>query len=189
MKKLMLLSCLLIFSSVTCLWAQTPEGGPLQFDKTTHDFGNLTEGDPATYTFKFKNTGSKDIVLQNVKASCGCTTPKWTTEAVKPGAEGEIQVSYSTPGRLGQINKSITVTYDTAQSPVFLYIRGNVAPKDTATAQPGTTPTPAPHNHDGHNHGPHGSILTPAYPGFRTGSTYNTNATFAAILAKENYSL
>jgi hypothetical protein len=156
MKKFILALSLIIFATVGFVIAQdqTPNEN-IVFEKTTHDFGTLKEGDAAVYTFKFTNKSVKDISLVNVKASCGCTTPSYTREVVKPGATGEIQVSYATQGRPGPINKSVTVTYDTTQQPVYLFIRGDVVRPETPPTEPAAAPAHSPndgHNHDGHNH-------------------------------------
>lgn len=157
MKKFILALSLIIFATAGFVIAQdqTPND-KIVFEKTTHDFGSLKEGDAAVYTFKFTNKSTKDISLVNVKASCGCTTPAYTREVVKPGATGEIQVSYATQGRPGPINKSVTVTYDTTEQPVYLFIRGDVVRPETPPTEPAPAPAHNPndgHNHDGHNHG------------------------------------
>ena len=99
----------------------------IKFEKNTHEFGELDKNAPAEFTFVFTNTSEADITLTKVKASCGCTTPNWTREAVKPGETGEIKVKYNT-ARVGAFRKSITVTYADDQRPEILYITGNVKP-------------------------------------------------------------
>lgn len=153
MKKFVFLFSLILFASAGLVIAQE-QNSKIVFEKTTHDFGTLKEGDPAVYTFKFTNKSDKEISLVNVKASCGCTTPSYTREVVKPGATGEIQVSYATQGRPGPINKSVTVTYDTTEQPVYLFIRGDVQRPEEPAAQPApAAPADGHSNHDGHNHG------------------------------------
>ena len=108
------------------LFAQEPE---ITFEKKIHNFGTIKEEDgKAVYDFEFTNTGDADLVLKNVQASCGCTTPSWTRTPVPPGEKGVITVSYSTIGRPGQFSKSITVTTTTEQREV-LTIRGDVTKK------------------------------------------------------------
>src|SRR5690554_2298404 len=51
----------------------------LSFEKKVHDFGSIKEeGGTVAYTFEFTNTGQMPLVIHNVRASCGCTTPEWT---------------------------------------------------------------------------------------------------------------
>lgn len=106
---------------------QTPV---ITFDKTTHDFGKINEADGrVTTTFTFKNEGMSPLVLSNVRASCGCTTPKWPREPIEPGQVGEITVTYNPNGRPGRFQKTVTVTSNAAEPSTRLYIKGEVIPK------------------------------------------------------------
>ena len=65
------------------------------------------------------------MVLNSVRASCGCTTPKWTREPIAPGGEGEIQVKYDT-NRMGNFHKTVTVQSNATNQTVVLTIKGQV---------------------------------------------------------------
>lgn len=120
-----ILSVMLLITGVLC--AQQPV---ITFTKTTHDFGRINEADGRVTTiFEFKNEGMEPLVLSNVRASCGCTTPKWTKTPVEPGQTGSISVTYNPNGRPGKFQKSITVTSNAEQPTVKLYIKGEVIPK------------------------------------------------------------
>lgn len=124
MKKMILFAAMLF--SMTAM-AQTPV---ITFDKTTHDFGKINEADGrVTTVFQFKNEGMAPLVLSNVRASCGCTTPKWTREPIEPGATGEITVTYNPNGRPGRFQKTVTVTSNATEATTKLYIKGEVIPK------------------------------------------------------------
>ncbi|MCQ2311259.1 MAG: DUF1573 domain-containing protein [Paludibacteraceae bacterium] len=111
----------------TTMMAQEPV---ITFEKTSHDFGKINESDGRVSTvFNFKNEGANPLVLSNVRASCGCTTPKWTREPVEPGATGAITVTYNPNGRPGMFSKTITVTSNAKEQTVRLYIKGEVIPK------------------------------------------------------------
>jgi hypothetical protein len=119
-----LLAFLLSFSMS---WAQqpNPNGTKIKFEETTHDFGNVKRGDPTEHTFSFTNVSDEEITLKRVKASCGCTTPSWTRDPIAPGETGDIAVKYNSY-RVGRFTKSITVTYDSVERPIILYIKGMV---------------------------------------------------------------
>lgn len=99
------------------------------FDVKEYDFGEINEGVQAEYQFIFKNTGNKPIKLNNVQASCGCTTPEWSSEPVPPGKTGYVKAIYNSRGRPGAFTKTITVMVDDSQEPIILTIKGNVKPK------------------------------------------------------------
>lgn len=98
----------------------------IALEKKEHDFGTIEEGTQATVTFTFKNTGNAPLVLNSVKASCGCTTPKWTKEPIAPGKEGVITATFDSKGRPGNFTKTITVTHNGEGGTEFLTIRGMV---------------------------------------------------------------
>lgn len=89
--------------------AEFVDGPKIQFEKTTHDFGANPQGTPVSCEFIFKNVGTEPLVLQNVKASCGCTTPFWPKEPIMPGQESKIEAKYNM-ARAGNFSKTITVT-------------------------------------------------------------------------------
>lgn len=134
MKNLILIAAF-VFGLINISSAQTTSGKvaltndaapKFTIEKTTHDFGNIEEGVQATVTFTFKNTGNSPLVLSNVAASCGCTTPKWTNEPVAPGKEGTVTAIYNSKGRPGNFTKTITVTHNGEGGTDYLTIRGNV---------------------------------------------------------------
>lgn len=104
----------------------------LQLKETEHDFGKIPQGKPVYCVFEITNTGSESLKLDNVQASCGCTTPEWSREPIPAGATAEIKVGYNAAG-VGPFDKFITITYHTNQSKQ-VKIKGTVwkAPEGTA---------------------------------------------------------
>lgn len=91
------------------------------------DFGKIKESDGnATHVFEFTNTGNAPLVIKDAKASCGCTTPKWTKQPIAPGAKGTIEVVYAASNRVGVFNKVITVLSNDTVSNAILTIKGEV---------------------------------------------------------------
>src|SRR5689334_21017412 len=72
-----------------------PSTDVIQFKELEHDYSKIPQGKPVFYFFEFKNTGNDTIKLDNVQASCGCTTPEWSREPVTPGATAKIRVGYN----------------------------------------------------------------------------------------------
>jgi hypothetical protein len=98
----------------------------MEFESTVHDFGDIIEGTVAKHDFIFTNTGNQPLVIASVRASCGCTTPTWTTEPVMPGQRGTITVGYDSEGRPGSFNRSITVMSNAETQYLQIFIRGDV---------------------------------------------------------------
>lgn len=98
----------------------------MEFEKTIHDFGTLKSGASVSYTFEFKNTGDKPLLISGAKGSCGCTVPRWPKEAIAPGATGEIEVTFNSKGKTGKQHKSVTLTANTDPANTRLYIKADV---------------------------------------------------------------
>ncbi len=136
LRALYLLLLFLPFAATTALG----QDGRIAFDEPSHDFGVVAEGEVARHVFTFRNAGEAPLVLKDVRASCGCTTPEWSREPVAPGEAGRITVGYDSAGRPGAFRKSITVVTDGDPSVVVLYIRGDVRTAEAAAPVEGRMP-------------------------------------------------
>ena len=81
-------------------------------DSTFLDLGKQKEGKEIEITFRFKNSGSKKLVIQNVTAQCGCTIPEKPEKPFAPGEEGVITAKYNGSGH-GETRKEVYVTANT----------------------------------------------------------------------------
>jgi Protein of unknown function (DUF1573) len=143
MKRILFLAA--AFFSLTALKAQTPERATqeiskpapadnLQIKESVHDFGMIPQGKPVYYYFEITNTGNEPLKLDNVQASCGCTTPEWHKDAIPGGTTDKIKVGYNAASE-GSFEKYITVTYNGNQTKQ-IKIKGTVwkAPAGSAPA-------------------------------------------------------
>jgi hypothetical protein len=87
----------------------------LKLKDLEHDFTKIPQGKPVYYNFEFTNTGKTALKLDNVVASCGCTTPEWSQDPVEPGAASKIRVGYNAAVE-GPFEKTITITYNSNQT-------------------------------------------------------------------------
>ena len=119
-------------AQVTQIKPEIPDA--LLIKKVEFDFGKIPQGKPVYTYFEIMNTGTVPLKLDNVQASCGCTTPEWNHEAIAPGSTTIIKVGYNAAAE-GYFEKMITVIYNTSQSKQ-LKIKGNVwkAPVGSAPA-------------------------------------------------------
>ncbi|MES2062613.1 MAG: DUF1573 domain-containing protein [Bacteroidota bacterium] len=99
----------------------------MKFEKETHDFGKIKEGDKVTYAFKFTNTGKSPLIIKDAVATCGCTKPEWPKTPIQPGANGEIQVTFNSAAKSGLQDKQITVTANTVPAQSMVHLIGEVA--------------------------------------------------------------
>lgn len=124
--------------------AEKPTGAGMKFEFEEYDFGNVNEGDDASVDFVFTNDGTEKLILTDVKASCGCTTPFWSKEPVMPGETGKITAKYNTQGRPGNFNKAITITSNVTGETKRIFIKGNVISKDAEMSKKNGVPERTP---------------------------------------------
>ncbi len=105
------------------------EKAVIEFRDTLIDYGVLEFSADGTCEFKFTNTGKGQLLLKNVKSTCGCTVPEWPSKPVKPGDSASILVSYDTY-RIGSFSKSIYVYSNAINSPRRLRIKGRIKPAE-----------------------------------------------------------
>jgi hypothetical protein len=121
--KLALAAFTLVITS--SLFAQKAD---IKFNEMTYDFGTVSEEDgKVEHKFEFVNNGTADLLLSNVQASCGCTTPQWSREPIAPKQKGTITVTYAAAGRPGPFTKTITVMSNADKQ--VLIIKGYVTPR------------------------------------------------------------
>jgi hypothetical protein len=108
-----LLAAFLFFFSI--VWAASAQTDSLRKDvlqlkEVEHDFGKIPQGKPVFYFFEIENSGTTALKLDNVQASCGCTTPEWKREPIPAGGTDKIKVGYNAAAE-GVFEKYITITY------------------------------------------------------------------------------
>ncbi|MEM1136418.1 MAG: DUF1573 domain-containing protein [Bacteroidota bacterium] len=113
---------LLFFAATTVSLAQ----GVFAFEETEFNFGDIKEGELAEHIYAFKNTGNAPIVIDQVKASCRCTTPEWPKEPIMPGESASIKAVFNSKGRPGNVYKTITITSNASETTKTLKLRGQV---------------------------------------------------------------
>ena len=111
-------------------------GAKIRFEEMEHQYDTIQKGGNGDCEFVFWNDGDEPLILQNVKASCGCTTPKYTQKPVMPGQKGTIGVHYNT-NNVGGFSKTVTVTSNAVNNQrVVLRIKGTVQQDASQPQQP-----------------------------------------------------
>ena len=67
----------------------------------------------------------RQLVINQIVASCGCTIPNYDKRPIAPGQKGTIDVTYNGTGKFpGHFKKSITVRTNGKVEMTRLYIEG-----------------------------------------------------------------
>jgi hypothetical protein len=96
----------------------------LELKELEHNFGTIPQGKPVYYIFQIVNKGVTPLKLDNVQASCGCTTPEWSKDPIPAGSTDKIKVGYNAAAE-GHFEKTVTITYN-GNSTKQIIIKGDV---------------------------------------------------------------
>lgn len=100
--------------------------GIIEFDKASFDFGTIDEGEKIEYNYEFTNVGDAPVILSKVLASCGCTTPEYTSTPIAPGKRGNVKVVFDSKGQTGQQQKIITIQSNAEEGIMTVELKGTV---------------------------------------------------------------
>ena len=78
------------------------------FESTEYNFGQVPARSENQCFFEFSNIGDADLVIEDVKSTCGCTIAEPAKSVLKPGQSSEISAVY-TAGSYGTVHKQITI--------------------------------------------------------------------------------
>ena len=99
----------------------------MNFDKVSHDFGTIEEGETVQTAFNFTNTGKADLLIVDARGSCGCTVPKYPKNIpIKPGESGQILVSFDSSNKPNMQQKTVTISANTQSGRETLRIKAMV---------------------------------------------------------------
>jgi hypothetical protein len=96
------------------------------FDTLEHDFGTIIEGEKVVCYFGYVNNGEADLLITSVEATCGCTSPGWSSEPLKSGEHEMLEIIFDASGYSGVQRKVVTVRSNASNQLVQLIIRANV---------------------------------------------------------------
>lgn len=107
------------------------------FTQEIIDLGTFMQyDDPSSKCeFIFTNDGKEPLIISKAKGSCGCTVPEWPKEPILPGETGVIKVNYDEK-RVGQFNKSVTITSNAQNATQIIKIKGKILAAEKVETSP-----------------------------------------------------
>lgn len=102
----------------------------ISFEEEEFNFGEVREGEEVVHVFRFTNTGKVPLLISDARSTCGCTVPSYPTEAIAPGAGGELKVVFNTLNKPEAQRKEVTITANTYPSQTKVSLIGFVKPQN-----------------------------------------------------------
>lgn len=107
---------------------QTTDSGEakLVFSEEIHHFGSLKTGEVVSFTFIFRNEGTKVLTITRVDRGCECTEVKIIDKSIEPGQEGRMEVIYNSAGEVGKQLKTITIFSNAEEPEKKIFIKATI---------------------------------------------------------------
>jgi hypothetical protein len=132
-----LLSVLLLVPLITAGCAKKGSVGPaVIFENEIFSFGEVVEGDDASYSFSFSNPGTEILIINDLHLSCWCITVDEFDRVVEPGGSGVIAGVIKTNGFEGDMVKTISVKTNIRDKEPVLSVEGIVIAKNNIEILP-----------------------------------------------------
>ena len=81
------------------------------------DFGKVKPEMKPNHTFTVINKGNEDLIIERVRASCGCVQTSISTNRILPGKSAELKATFSTVGYEGKLEKFIYIKSNDPEEP------------------------------------------------------------------------
>lgn len=93
------------------------------------DFGKIKEDERPVHIFNIKNTGGQELVINRVRASCGCTATILSEKNIQPGKSAELKVTFNPTGYKGVVKRDIYLESNDPKRPnVKIIVSADVEP-------------------------------------------------------------
>jgi len=127
MKRMLLAAVLVVLGGTA--GARADDAAPKMFvPQLRYDFGKLFEQEKYIHDFVVKNQGTADLVIQEVKPTCGCTVAKYD-RVIPAGGEGKINLAIEGAQVHGNFSKTAIVHSNDPELPlVTLTLDGTEIP-------------------------------------------------------------
>lgn len=121
----LVLTISIVLSAIIKKYLEKDNVAHIAFIYQEHDFDTLWVQKDAEFHFIYENLGKKDLIIEKITTSCGCTIPYWSNLALPPSNKDSIKVTYDIENR-GYFIKEIMVYSNSETSPDRLVIKGYV---------------------------------------------------------------
>ena len=134
MRKVALLFLILSGSLlVSCSGSGQPQ---IALETAALDLGNVVNGEVVTREVTVQNTGNKDLVIEAVSTSCGCTQATLEPMAISPGENGTLRIVFDSGAHgeelAGALMRQVFIASNDPEQPeAVLEFTANILPPDT----------------------------------------------------------
>ena len=113
---------LALLVGLSTLLAACSSGEPdILLEEEQLDLGPVQNGEVRSFEVGVVNQGSRDLVIEAVSTSCGCTSARVIPTTLGPGESGSLQVTFDSgahgPEELGPVLKQVFIASNDPDQP------------------------------------------------------------------------
>jgi len=117
----------LLAAAALAATVQAQDWADKMFTARSYDFGSIARGAKAEFAFELTNLYLEDVQIANVRATCGCTTPRIEKDTLKTYEKAAVIAHINSDRFLGDQGSTITVTIDKPQyAQVQLHVKVHI---------------------------------------------------------------
>jgi len=98
---------------------RTNTGPRIRVEPEGFDFGRALPNRTLSKEFSIRNFGDKDLTIEHVSTSCGCTVAEGYSRTVKPGGMTPLRVTLETRAYSGRVERQVLVRSNDTTTPVL----------------------------------------------------------------------
>lgn len=120
-------TCILLMIHSALGFGQVAE---FSLEKPLHKFPKTIEGKILTHYYRFTNTGTAPLILENYRVTCSCTKVKLPSYPIPPGKTDSIEVTFDSNGKYYQQDRIIVVQSNAKKKTTELRFKVYVIPRE-----------------------------------------------------------
>ena len=115
---------------------EKPAAAPrIRVEPDGFDFGKSLPGKTLRKEFTLRNFGDAELVIEDVKTTCGCTAAITADTHVEPGGSTQLRVTLETRSYSGKLERQVLVRSNDPKTPLLPVKVSATVEKPTANAR------------------------------------------------------
>ena len=115
---------------------EQPQAPRIRVEPEGFDFGKALPNKTLRKEFTLSNFGDKELVIEGVSTTCGCTAAITTDSKLKPGGSTQLRVTLETRSYTGRIERQVLVRSNDPETPlVTVKLRATVEAADARSGE------------------------------------------------------
>jgi len=90
----------------------------IKIEPNSFDFGDMKQQEDRVTYVAVSNMGAGLLVIEDVKADCGCTVPNIENKSLGPGESTQVEIRFNSKKFHGNVFKSVQIISNDPQNPV-----------------------------------------------------------------------